>query len=293
MKAAKTTLRGSRPEAVRLVLHDAPPHENPRGEIERVLEVEERAGFRAPCRRATAGARACSSRARGEGDGRVRERADDARLRESARERRREREDDQEGRPFREDDVLEEVDHEQVVHRDRLERGDRDREQEHHRRGEAGDPPGVRWEATDREYIPGAHHRDEEERLRVPRPPVRVHGATLTGRSVAQLVERQPSKLNVTGSSPVARRVSSADLLAASGQRLQRVTASWQRGEAARRGTSGSWNVVDASVVVTTLSPPRASSAGRERDVSRQALRQERVQPHEGHWHMHARPRDA
>ena len=109
-----------------LLLYDAPPHEDPGREVERVLEVEQRVGVLE--RRVVEPRQVPEHVVREperERDGGVGERADEGWSRERRGQCRRDPEDDEERRPLGQHDVLKEVDHEQVVHRDRLERGDR------------------------------------------------------------------------------------------------------------------------------------------------------------------------
>ena len=187
--------RGSRTvaEAVGLVLDDAPPHRDAGREVERVLEVEQRVRV---LERGVVEPRQVPEHVvrepDGERDERVDERTNDRRTSERRRERRREPEHDEERRPLRENDVLEQVDDEQVVHRKRLDRCDRDGEDEHHRGDEAGDPEARGGEPAEGKEIAGGHQRDEQERLRIPRPPVRVHGATLVARGCSS-VGRAPA----------------------------------------------------------------------------------------------------
>ncbi len=98
---------------------------------------------------------------------------------ELRRERGREAEDDEERRPLGEDDVLQEVDRQQVVHGDRLERRDRHEEEQRHCRHEADDAPPRSGEAAHGEDVRDREQRNDDERLGVPRPRVRVHAATL------------------------------------------------------------------------------------------------------------------
>ena len=133
------------------------------------------------------------------------ESADHAGPGDASSQRGRDREDDEQRRPFREDDVLEEVHRQQVVHPERVHgRGAHD-DEEQHRGEETGDAPGRRFHTANRQRVRHRERRDDEERLGIPLPRVRIHDATLDGRGCSQLVERQPSKLDVAGSSPVAR----------------------------------------------------------------------------------------
>ena len=105
--------------------------------------------------------------------------ADRGIAREHAGERRREAENDEERRPLRENDVLEEVRAQQVVERDRLDRRHEDAEQEQLSRRERGDPPRGRGEDAYRQRVRDCETRNEHERLGIPCPRVRIHAATL------------------------------------------------------------------------------------------------------------------
>ena len=70
------------------------------------------------------------------------------------------------GAHSREDDVLEQVDREQVVERDRVERRDEDGEDQREPGHEAGDPPALRPVAPDEQRIAERERRDEDERLK-------------------------------------------------------------------------------------------------------------------------------
>ena len=140
-----------------------------------------------------------------ERDGGVGEQRDRARARDRRGERGRDPEHDEERRPLGEDDVLEQVHGEEVVHAERVDRRDADREEEHHRPEEAGDAPGGSGVAAEREEVRRGQ-AENDERLGVPRPRVRIHGATLIGRgrsSVGRAASLPSSE--VTGSSPAAR----------------------------------------------------------------------------------------
>ena len=101
-----------------------------------------------------------------------------------------------EKRPFGEDDVLEQVDRQQVLDRERLERSDRHREEEHHRDEKTGDPPPRSRVTAKSQKVGEGKKRDKEQRLGVPRPPVRVHGATLVrARGLGEEVSREVSTL--------------------------------------------------------------------------------------------------
>ena len=112
-------------------MDDGPPHQEPREEVGQVLEVQERVR---PCQsarhRRPARARRSTSRARAGSatSGWMKRAAIDP-------ERRCDGEHDEPGRPLGRDDVLEEVDREQVVQRDRVQRRDVDREQQDHAQG--------------------------------------------------------------------------------------------------------------------------------------------------------------
>jgi hypothetical protein len=76
-----------------------------------------------------------------ERDRRVCERAHQSGRAIDARQLGRDPQDDEEWRPLREDDVLQEVHRQQVVHAERVDRGHADGEQQHHRAEERGYAP--------------------------------------------------------------------------------------------------------------------------------------------------------
>ena len=101
--------------------------------------------------------------------------------------------------PLGEDDVLEQVDRQQIVERDRVQRRDEDREDQAEPGYEAGDSPVLRPVAPDEERVADGERRDEEKRLEVERPGVGiVHGSgryAMGLRVRGVVVTREPSKL--------------------------------------------------------------------------------------------------
>ena len=98
---------------------------------------------------------------------------------ELARQRRRKGEHDQAGRPFGGDDVLQEMNREQVVQRDRVQRGHIDREQQDHREVEGGLACRVRRPPALAPEVGGAEGTDRKQDVPVQRPRMRIHAATL------------------------------------------------------------------------------------------------------------------
>ena len=91
-----------------------------------------------------------------------------------------EAEDAERRRPLGEDDVLQQVHREQVVERDRVQRRDEDRQDQREAGREAGDSPARHAVAPDDEQVPDRERRNEDERLEIQRPGVRiVHRRTL------------------------------------------------------------------------------------------------------------------
>ena len=105
-----------------------------------------------------------------------------------------------------------------VVERERVERRDQDGEEKCAAAGEAGDPPARRGEACAGDRVGDREAWHDDEGIRVPRPPVRIHGADATlGRAARAWCSGNTSSLPSSdgGSIPLARfrPVRSLDLL--------------------------------------------------------------------------------
>ena len=165
-------------------VHDRPPEEEPGGEVEDMLEMEERV------RVAERGVVDPGQVPDAVVDQPERERQQRWHPRRARGERRWDPEHRQERSPLSEHDVLDQVNREQEVERDRLDGSDRDGEQQHHRCEPARDPPAGRRYAPKRPEIRDREHRDEDERVRAPRPRIRIHPATLRDpRGCSSMVE--------------------------------------------------------------------------------------------------------
>ena len=127
----------------------------------------------------------------GKGDSRVGERSNGPETRDRRRECRRDREHDEERRPLGEDDVLQEMHRQQVVHPERVDRRHADGEQQRHRAAEGCDAPRPGRLAPHCSDVCDCHP-DDDEALRVPRPRVRIHSATLDARGCSS-VGRAPA----------------------------------------------------------------------------------------------------
>ncbi len=177
---------------MRLVLEDAPPHREAGEEVQRVFDVEQRARV---LERRVVDPREMPDHVvrepERERDRGMRERADRPRARDRGSESGRDREYDEQRRPLGQHDVLEEMHRQEEVHPERVNGRCGDRQQERQRADEAADTPGGRWVPPDREDVRGSQSEDDEH-LGVPRPRVRIHGATLVGRGCSS-VGRAPA----------------------------------------------------------------------------------------------------
>jgi hypothetical protein len=119
----------------------------------------------------------------GERDGRPRQAPRTGNARDRAGDGRWEPEHAERGRPLGEDDVLEQVRRQQVVEGDRLERRDRDREDQCEPGKKGGRPPAVAPHAVRRQHVCDRERGHEDERLEVPVPGrgVRPHAGHATG----------------------------------------------------------------------------------------------------------------
>ena len=167
-------------------VHDRPPQQHAGDEVERMLEMEQR--MRVPQRRVVDPRQMPDA---------VVDDPEEERRHRSAHPRRDAprapagSEHRQQRRPLGEDDVLDQVHREQVVHRDRLDRRDRPRRA---RAGIAAPKQATRHGAagtrlSDQTYA-DRQGREHDERFRVPRPRVRIHGGTLRhSRGCSSMVE--------------------------------------------------------------------------------------------------------
>ena len=167
-----------------------------------------------------------------ERDRRVRDCTNRRGRRDGGRERRRNREDDEQGRPLREHDVLEQVHREQVVHPERVDRRHRDGEEEHDREREARLAPRRCGISPKGDHVRDGEHEDRE-RLRVQRPRVRIHGATLDARGRDVVAACDPSKVvaPVRARSPASIRLPASLVSTCENERAARSTAVARRGQ--------------------------------------------------------------